>query len=154
MSDTIAEVRRVHQVFENPEPSTPCLPGLNPFVKNKLELAACFLRALSKEFLAMAGGSVVALRTSLELEELSEVLDATASGDLVQVLWEKADQRVVNDGTLLAYGLAPAFPEAFRRIIESQFSKLDEHGKPIKVNGRFIKGPNYRKPDLSDLIPK
>lgn len=153
--NTIDEVRKLHQVFENPEPTAPVLPGLTFAVKSKLLVANAFLRALSKEFLELAAtGSVVALRAGVELEELGEVLEATAQGDLVQVLWEKADQRIVDDGTILAYGLAPVFPEAFRRIIESQWTKLDADGKPIKVNNKFIKGPDYKKPDLTDLIPK
>jgi hypothetical protein len=150
---TIQQVREVHKVFEVAEPELPTLPGLTPEVKQKLEVTACFLKALSKEFYELAGtGSIVALRTHLELEELGEVLEAVAENDLAKVLHEKADQRVVNDGTLLAYGLAPVFHLAFKRIIDSQWSKLDENGQPIKVNGRFGKGPNYKKPDVTDLV--
>jgi hypothetical protein len=151
--NSIQLVREVHDVFEVDEPLVPTLPGLTPAVKVKLEVAVCFLKALSKEFFELAGtGSIVALRAHLELEELGEVLEATAEGNLVKILHEKADQRVVNDGTLLAYGLAPVFHLAFKRIIDSQFSKLGPDGKPVKVNGRFIKGPNYQKPDVSDLV--
>jgi len=32
-------------------------------------------------------------------------------------------------------------------------SKLDESGKPIyREDGKVLKGPNYKKPDLSDLV--
>jgi hypothetical protein len=151
-STTIQQVRIVHQVFKVEEPMLPTLPGLTPEVKVKLGVAAAFLKALSKEFRAMANDSIVAHRTSLELEEMGEVLEAVAEGNLVEVLREKVDQRVVNDGTLLAYGIAPVFKMAFDRIIASQFTKLGEDGEPIKVDGKFVKGPNYQKPDLTDLI--
>lgn len=149
---TIAAVRMVHQVFKVDEPVLPTLPGLTAEVKVKLGVASAFLKALAKEFRAMGEASVVAHRTSLELEEMGEVLEAVAEGNLVEVLREKVDQRVVNDGTLLAYGIAPVFQMAFDRIIASQFTKLGDDGEPIKVDGKFVKGPNYQKPDLADLI--
>ena len=43
--------------------------------------------------------------------------------------------------------------EALNRVHESNMSKLDEDGKPIyREDGKVLKGPNYKPPDLSDLI--
>ena len=44
--------------------------------------------------------------------------------------------------------------EALNRVHESNMSKLDEDGKPIyrEKDGKVLKGPNYKPPDLSDLI--
>ena len=43
--------------------------------------------------------------------------------------------------------------EALNRVHESNLSKLDEDGKPIyREDGKVLKGPNYKPPDLSDLI--
>ena len=43
--------------------------------------------------------------------------------------------------------------EALNRVHESNMSKLDEDGKPIyRDDGKVLKGPNYKPPDLSDLI--
>ena len=43
--------------------------------------------------------------------------------------------------------------EAFKRVHESNMSKLDDNGKPIKrEDGKVLKGPNYKAPDLSDLV--
>ena len=42
--------------------------------------------------------------------------------------------------------------EALNRVHESNMSKLDEDGKPIyREDGKVLKGPNYKPPDLSDL---
>ena len=42
--------------------------------------------------------------------------------------------------------------EALHRVHESNMSKLDEDGKPIyREDGKVLKGPNYKPPDLSDL---
>ena len=44
--------------------------------------------------------------------------------------------------------------EALNRVHESNLSKLGEDGKPIhrEKDGKVLKGPNYKPPDLSDLI--
>ena len=43
--------------------------------------------------------------------------------------------------------------EAFLRVHNSNMSKLGEDGKPIKrEDGKVLKGPNYKEPDLRSLI--
>jgi len=43
--------------------------------------------------------------------------------------------------------------EALKRVHESNMSKLDEDGKPIyREDGKVLKGPNYKLPNLTDLI--
>ena len=43
--------------------------------------------------------------------------------------------------------------EAFYRVHMSNMSKLGEDGKPIyREDGKVLKGPNYKAPDLSDLV--
>ena len=43
--------------------------------------------------------------------------------------------------------------EALDRVHKSNMSKLDEDGKPIyREDGKVLKGPNYKPPDLTDLI--
>ena len=43
--------------------------------------------------------------------------------------------------------------EALHRVHESNMSKLDEDGKPIyREDGKVLKGPNYKPPNLTDLI--
>ena len=43
--------------------------------------------------------------------------------------------------------------EALNRVHESNMSKLDEDGNPIyREDGKVLKGPNYKPPDLSDIV--
>ena len=43
--------------------------------------------------------------------------------------------------------------EALNRVHISNMSKLGEDGKPIyREDGKVLKGPNYKPPDLSDLF--
>ena len=43
--------------------------------------------------------------------------------------------------------------EALDRVHKSNMSKLDEDGNPIlREDGKVLKGPNYKPPDLSDLF--
>ncbi len=42
--------------------------------------------------------------------------------------------------------------EALNRVHESNMSKLGEDGKPIyREDGKVLKGPNYKPPNLTDL---
>lgn len=53
----------------------------------------------------------------------------------------------------LAESMELPFVEAFMRVHMSNMSKLGPGGKPVyREDGKVIKGPNYKKPDLSDLI--
>jgi len=51
-------------------------------------------------------------------------------------------------------GFSPeVIAKAFSRVHASNMSKLGEDGKPIRrEDGKIMKGPNYIKPDLSDLV--
>ena len=43
--------------------------------------------------------------------------------------------------------------EALHRVHESNMSKLGEDGKPkYREDGKVLKGPNYKPPNLTDLI--
>jgi predicted HAD superfamily Cof-like phosphohydrolase len=58
----------------------------------------------------------------------------------------------------LATAALDAFPEeveriAFIRVHQSNMSKLDDNGKPIRrEDGKVIKGPNYKPAELEDLV--
>ena len=62
---------------------------------------------------------------------------------------ELADLQYVLSGMVVALGIP--MQEVFRRVQASNMSKL-VNGKPLKrEDGKVLKGPNYKKPDLSDL---
>lgn len=45
------------------------------------------------------------------------------------------------------------FTEAFKRVHNSNMSKLGEDGKPIKrEDGKILKGPKYKEPNFNDLV--
>ena len=46
-----------------------------------------------------------------------------------------------------------AIQEAFNLVHASNMSKLGDDGKPIRRDdGKILKGPNYKAPDLSALV--
>ncbi len=87
-----------------------------------------------KEFLEAEGMLFMHGRNHQE-EALKEL------ADLVYVCYQYAE----NMGWFL--------DEALNRVHESNMSKLDEDGNPIyREDGKVLKGPNYKPPDLSDLF--
>ena len=70
-----------------------------------------------------------------------------------ELLKELADVVFVCYQFAATYGLD--LDEAMERIYQSNMSKLDEQGKPIyREDGKVLKGPNYKEPDLTHLYPK
>ncbi len=62
---------------------------------------------------------------------------------------ELADLQYVLSGMVVA--LSIPMEQIFERVHQSNMSKLVD-GKPLKrADGKVLKGPNYKKPDLSDL---
>ena len=87
-----------------------------------------------KEFLE-AEGLLFRKNNNIHAEALKEL------ADLVYVCYQYAE----NMGWFL--------DEALNRVHESNMSKLDADGKPIyRDDGKVLKGPDYKPPDLSDLF--
>lgn len=88
------------------------------------------------------------LRRKLVAEEAQEVEDAE---EPLHILKELADLVYVAYGFAVTYGWD--LDEAVRRVHLSNMSKLDENGNPIyREDGKVLKGPNYKEPDLKDLV--
>ena len=52
-----------------------------------------------------------------------------------------------------AHNMGWILDEALNRVHESNMSKLGKDGKPIyREDGKVLKGPDYKPPDLSDLF--
>ncbi len=122
-----------------------------------------FLSTQAKEFRSKYGlknsadRQTRAVQHALIVEEFKEFLEAEGMlfmhgrnhqehalkelADLVYVCYQFAE----NMGWFL--------DEALNRVHESNLSKLDDDGNPIyRDDGKVLKGPNYKPPDLSDLI--
>ena len=96
------------------------------------------------------------LQMKLITEEYHEVLDAHLKlnkykGSESDCLKELADLVYV----CFQYAENMEWPllEALYRVHESNMSKLDENGKPIRrEDGKILKGPHYKPPFLDDIF--
>lgn len=92
--------------------------------------------------------AAVELQTSLIEEEYEEFKWAT---DNENELKELAD--LVFTCFQLAALKGWDLDEAYYRVFESNMTKLDDEGNPVRnAAGKVIKGKNYVPPDLSDLV--
>lgn len=93
------------------------------------------------------------LRIKLLYEELQELQDAMATGDLTGVLDALCDLQYVLDGTFLEFGMGHIKTLAFYEVHRSNMSKLGNDGKPIlRDDKKVLKGPNFSGPDLKQFI--
>ena len=93
------------------------------------------------------------LRVELIQEELTELADALADGDLVEVLDALCDLQYVVDGAFWTFGFGQAKDEAMTEVHRSNLSKLDENGEVIYApTGKVLKGPHFSPPDLKPII--
>ena len=130
------EARRFREVFGQEMLSNISHYG---FIKKKLwNMQADLIEEEAAEFLEAADELFADPENNKRREELLKELC-----DLVFVCYQFA----------ATYDLD--LDEALRRVFESNMSKLDESGKPIyREDGKVLKGPNYKEPDLSQLFPQ
>tara|TARA_R110001583_G_scaffold96398_1_gene240579 strand:- start:182 stop:559 length:378 start_codon:yes stop_codon:yes gene_type:complete len=92
--------------------------------------------------------NTIKLRRDLIQEEFKELMEAPFLDDVMK---EGCDLLYVVLGMFVEFGWD--VEEAFSRVHDSNMSKLGEDGKPIyREDGKVLKGPNYKKADLTDLI--
>jgi len=125
------QVKEFHQAME--------MAINEPYTKSLLELR----QKLINEETAELNIEINAL-----LNELSSTGIVTKQTKL-KMFKELADLQYVLSGMVVALGIP--MEEVFSRVHQSNMSKL-VNGKPLKrEDGKVLKGPNYQKPDLSDL---
>lgn len=95
------------------------------------------------------------LRFNLMKEENEEYLEAAQNNDLVEVADALGDMLYILCGTIIEHGMQDKITEVFEEIQRSNMSKLGEDGKPIyREDGKVLKGPNYFKPNIAEILEK
>ena len=91
------------------------------------------------------------LRIKLIEEELKEFKEAILNKDLKEVADALTDILYVTYGAGHAFGIN--LDDCFEEVQKSNMSKLGEDGRPIyNQDGKVMKGPNYKAPDLKKVI--
>ena len=110
-----------------------------PYSVELLELRRRLINEETAELSAEIDSLIAELRTNNKVNKET----------VLRMYKELADLQYVLSGTAVSLNIP--FEEVFKRVHESNMSKLVD-GKPLKrTDGKFLKGPNYKKPDLSDL---
>ena len=101
------------------------------------------------------------MQRELIREEAREFVDASYE---LQEEPESTEKRLelckeLSDLVFVCYQFAAAFnidlDRAMTLVFESNMSKLDDNGMPMyRDDGKVLKGPNYKKPDLNSCIPQ
>lgn len=91
------------------------------------------------------------LRIALIEEEVKEFLAGEANNDLVEIADALADIIYVCCGCAVAYGIP--LDKVIDEVHASNLSKLMPDGKPlVREDGKILKGPNYFKPRIKELL--
>jgi predicted HAD superfamily Cof-like phosphohydrolase len=102
--------------------------------------------------------SEISLRKKLMEEEVSEWAESFNEDVDLPIIEQKrhrakelADILYVVFGTIITEGLQDNIEQVFEEVHKSNMSKLVD-GKALKrEDGKFLKGPNYKLPDLNFL---
>jgi predicted HAD superfamily Cof-like phosphohydrolase len=92
------------------------------------------------------------LRVSLLNEELDELEDALGRRDMVEVLDALIDLQYVLDGAFWSFGMAHLKEAGLNEVHASNMSKLFDGKAQFRTDGKILKGPLYRAPDLERLL--
>jgi predicted HAD superfamily Cof-like phosphohydrolase len=93
------------------------------------------------------------LRFNLMKEENEEYLEAAENNDLIEVADALGDMLYILCGTIIEHGMQDKMEAIFNEIQRSNMSKLGTDGKPIyRADGKVLKGPNYFKPNILEIL--
>ncbi|MGJ8759131.1 MAG: hypothetical protein ACSHXA_01220 [Polaribacter sp.] len=128
-------------------------------MKNKIaavtEFHTAFKLNMNQKPIANIGKDRNMLRFNLMKEENEEYLEAAENNDLVEVADALGDMLYILCGTIIEHGMQDKIEEVFNEIQRSNMSKLGADGKPIyREDGKVLKGPNYFKPNIGDILDK
>ena len=94
---------------------------------------------------------ITKLRIDLIKEELEELIVAIKDNNIVEVADALTDILYVTYGAGHSFGID--LDRCFSEVQRSNMSKLGNDGKPIyNENGKVLKGSNYSKPNLKNIL--
>ena len=119
------------------------------------EFHTAFKLNMNQKPIANIGKERNLLRFNLMKEENEEYLEAAENNDLVEVADALGDMLYILCGTIIEHGMQDKIEEVFNEIQRSNMSKLGADGKPIyREDGKVLKGPNYFKPNIAEILNK
>ena len=126
-------------------------------MQDQLDAVAAFHKAfgvgVAQKPKAKTAKDILNLRHKLMAEENEEYLEAAKNDDLVEVADALGDMLYILCGTILTQGMQPLLEAVFAEIQDRNMSKRGLDGKPIyRKDGKVMKGPNYRRPDLKQFL--
>ncbi|EAR12746.1 hypothetical protein PI23P_08970 [Polaribacter irgensii 23-P] len=126
-------------------------------MKNKIsavtEFHTAFKINMNTTPIANIGKERNRLRFNLMKEENEEYLEAAENNDLIEVADALGDMLYLLCGTIIEHGMQDKMEAIFNEIQRSNMSKLGTDGKPIyRADGKVLKGPNYFKPNISEIL--
>jgi NTP pyrophosphatase (non-canonical NTP hydrolase) len=97
------------------------------------------------------------LQIKLIIEEYTEVIEAFDAFKQSDISTHADLLKELSDLVFVCYQAAENMgwdlDETMQRVFNSNMSKLDDTGAPIRNEaGKVMKGPNYQKPSLLDLV--
>ncbi len=128
-------------------------------MKNKIEAVKAFHEAFKighrETPKADLGLEKNKLRFDLMKEENEEYFEAANNNDLVEVADALGDMLYILCGTIIEHGLQHKVEAVFNEIQRSNMSKLGDNGEPIyREDGKVLKGPNYFKPNIQEILER
>lgn len=122
--------------------------------QTNFEMVAQFMRAgeqTVKTKPELADIDTAALRVDLIQEEFTELMDAIADNNLVEIADALTDILYVTYGAGHAYGID--LDKCFAEVQRSNMSKFGPNGEVYKNElGKVIKGPDYFEPNLKAIL--
>jgi len=113
-----------------------------------------FMEAFGQEVLhipTIPDFNLSALRLDLIEEEVQELRDGLANKSMLEIADALTDILYVVYGAGHAFGLD--LDDCFHEVHSSNMTKLGSDGRPLyREDGKVMKGPNYREPDLTKFV--
>ncbi len=141
-AESIAKFNAMYKLPVNEKPTLPTIERLKSF-KSILMEEVHELDDIIAKYESHASGDEASLNADQKVDVLTDLADIL--GDLVVYIRSEATKYGIN------------LEDALKIIMDSNFSKLGENGKPIyDERGKVMKGPNYWKPEpqLSEMLKK
>lgn len=144
MKHLVEKVKEFNKAFNLPIANFPIL-GKQEEVYLRYNLAEEENNEYKEAFLEGAGkNEVFSDKTDLEIEQKGIVSISDALTDELYILL----------GKFIYHGLDSKIDELFNEVHASNMSKLED-GKPIyREDGKVLKGKDYFKPNLKDIVYK